>query len=158
MSLGMMYTAQFNGVAVSAQQDLFELTAPSDAVVVVHQVVLTQSSDVGDAQEEGLSILMKRGATTSGSGGSAVTPAALQHGFPAAGTAVERSNTTKASSGTIVTLHAEAWNIRAPLVWLPPPELRIVLSPSQRFTVELATTPNDSITMNATLYFEELGG
>lgn len=154
----MMYTAQFAGVAVSAQQDLFELVAPSDAAVIVHQLVLSQSSDTGDAEEEGLLVQLKRGATTSGSGGSSVTPVPLQAGFAAAGSTCEANNTTKASSGTIVTLHSEAWNVRAPLVWLPPPELRIVLSPSARFTVELGTTPNDAITMSGTLYLEEIGG
>ena len=154
----MLYSAQFNGVAVTAQQDFFELVAPADAVVVVHQVHLSQSSDVGDAAEEGLSVLFKRGATTSGSGGSTPTPVPLEAGFAAAGSTVEANNTTKASAGTIVTLHAEAWNIRSPFLWLPPPELRIVLSPSQRFTVELGTTPADSLTVNGTLYFEEIGG
>lgn len=156
--MGMLYTAQFNGVAVTAQQDLFELTAPSDCIVVVHQILLAQTTEVGDAQEEGLSILVKRGATTSGSGGSAPTPAPLEFGWAAAGSAVEVNNTTKASAGTIVTLHADAWNVRSSLLILPTPELRIVLSPSQRLTVELATTPADSITMNGTLYFEEIGG
>lgn len=156
--MGMLYSAQFNGVAATAQQDLFELVAPADAVVVVHQVVLSQSTEVGDAAEEGLAILVKRGATTSGSGGSAVTPAPLEFGFAAAGSTVEANNTTKASAGTIVTLHSEVWNVRSQLLILPTPELRIVLSPSQRLTVELATTPADSITLNGTLYFEEIGG
>lgn len=158
MSLGMMYTAQFSGVSVSAQQDFFELVAPSDAVVIVHQLVLSQSSEVGDAQEEGLLVQLKRGATTSGSGGTTVTPVPLQAGFSAAGSTCEANNTTKSKDGTIVTLHSEAWNVRAPFVWLPPPEGRIVLSPSARFAVELGTTPNDAITMSGTLYFEEYGG
>lgn len=158
MSLGMMYTAQFSGVAVAAQQDLFEVVAPSDAVVVIHQIVLAQSSETGDAQEEGLLVQLKRGATTSGTAGTTVTPVPLQAGFAAAGSTVEANNTTKATSGTIVTLHSEAWNIRAPWMWLPSPELRIVVSPGIRFTVELATTPADSITMGGTIYFEEIGG
>jgi hypothetical protein len=158
MSLGMMYSAQFNGVSVTAQQDLFEVVAPSDAVVILHQLVVTQSSEVGDAQEEGLLIRLRRGMTTSGSGGSSVTPALLQSGFSAAGSTVEVNNTTKSQDGTIVTLHSEAWNIRAPFVWLPPPEARIILSPSARFAVELATTPGDAVTMAGTLILEELGG
>lgn len=154
----MMYTAQFSGVTVSAQQDLFEVVAPADAVVIVHQIVIAQSSETGDAQEEGLLLQLKRGAGTSGTGGSSVTPVPLQAGFAAAGSTVEANNTTKASTGTISTIHSEAWNIRAPYVWLPPPEGRIVLSPSARLTLELATTPNDAITMGGTIYFEELGG
>jgi hypothetical protein len=156
--MGLFYSAQFNAVAATAQQDLFEIVAPADAVVVIHQIALAQSTEVGDAAEEALSILVKRGATTSGSGGSAPTPAPLEFGFPAAGSTVEVNNTTKATAGTIVTLHADVWNVRSQLLILPTPELRIVLSPSQRLTVELATTPADSITMNGTLYFEEIGG
>jgi hypothetical protein len=156
--MGMLYSAQFNGVTVTAQQDLFELVAPSDAVVVIHQILLSQTTEVGDTQEEGLSILVKRGATTSGSGGTTPALVPLENGFTAAGSVVEANNTTKATAGTIVTLHADSWNVRSQLLILPTPELRLVLSPSQRLTVELATTPADSITMNGTLYFEEIGG
>lgn len=156
--MGMLYSAVFSGVAVTAQQDLFELAAPADCIVVVHQIILTQSTEVGDAQEEGLSILLKRGATTTGSGGSTVTPAPTEFGFAAAGSTAKANNTTKATTGTIVTLHAENWNVRSDKLILPTPELRLVLSPSQRLTVELATTPADSITMSGTLYFEEIGG
>jgi hypothetical protein len=160
--MGMMYTAQFNGVAVTAQQDFFELLAPSDAVVIVHMVLLTQTTEAGDAQEEQLSILFKRGvgSVTSGSGGSTPTPAKTESGFAAAGSTVEANNTTKMAtgSGTITTLDADSWNVRADKTWLMPPELRIILSPGERLTVELGTTPADSITMNGVIKFEELGG
>lgn len=156
--MGMMYTAQFNAVACTVAQDFFEITASASRVVVLHQITLMQYTEFGDAQEEDWSILFKRGQTTSGSGGSSVTPAPLNFGQSAAGATVEANNTTKASTGTISTLHADAWNIRGPYLWLPPPELRIVLSPSQRFTVELNSTPVDSVTVNGTVYFEELGG
>jgi hypothetical protein len=154
-----MYAATFAGVAVTAQQDFFEVTAPSDAIVVIHSVEITQSTDVGDAAAEGLSILHKRGATATGTGGSqAVTPAPLEFGFAAAGGVTDTNNTAKASGGTIVTLHASNWIIQQPYLWLPTPEMRHVLSPSQRYTVELATTPADSITVSGTLVFEEIGG
>lgn len=162
MSLGMMYSAQFNGVAVVAQQDFFELLAPADAAVILHQVQISQTTEFGDGSEEDLSILFKRGvgSVTSGSGGTTPTPAKFQSGFAAAGSTVEANNTTKLAVGTgaITTLWADAWNVRAPYLWLPPPELRIVLSPGERLTVELAQTPADSITMNGVLVFEELGG
>jgi hypothetical protein len=157
--MGLVYTAVFNAVAVTAQQDFFELVAPSDAVVKVHRILITQSTEVGDAAEEGLNVLIKRGATTSGSGGGTPpTPQPTEFGFPAAGSTVEINNTTKASAGTIQTLWAENWNIRTPYEWLPTPECQLFLSPSQRLTVELATTPADSITMSGTLVFEEIGG
>jgi len=156
--MGQMFTAQFNGVAVTAQQDFFELVAPADGVVIVHELELSQSSDVGDAAEEGLSLLLKSGAATSGSGGS--TPTAVPtmlDGTAFAGT-VEANNTTKASTGTIVTHAAWNWNVRMPFQKIWTPETRPVVSPSRRLTVELATTPADSLTVSGTITFELIGG
>jgi hypothetical protein len=154
----MIYSIQFSSVAVTAAQDFFELTAPADCIVVIHAVELTQSTDVGDAAAEGLVILHKRGATTSGSGGSAVTPQPLDFGYAAAGSAAEVNNTTIMTSGTIATLHSSNWIIQSPYLWIPAPEYRHILSPSQRYGVSTTSTPADSVTMSGTLYFEEIGG
>lgn len=151
-----LYTVQFNGVAATVQQDLFELTAPSTGAVLLHCLELSQTTELGDAAEEQLLILLKSGQTTSGSGGTAPTPVPLAFGEPAAGTVAEVNNTTKASAGTIVTHAAWAWNVRGEFVKLWTPEMRLVLRPSRRLTVELASTPADSITLNGTLWFEEL--
>lgn len=156
--MGRMYTVQFNGVAVTAQQDFFEIVAPADAVVLLHRIGLSQSTEVGDAQEEGLSILLKSGQTTSGSGGTAPTAVPRQLGDAAFGGTTEVNNTTKASTGTIVTHYAWNWNVRLPFEHVFTPEERPSLSPSQRGTVELGTTPADSITVSGYLVFEELGG
>lgn len=155
--MGRMYSVQFTGVAVVAQQDLFEITAAAGKVLRLHALYLSQSSEVGDAQEEGLSILVKSGQTTSGSGGSAPTPVPLNVTDAAAGFAAEVNNTTKASAGTIVTHHADNWNVRVPFQIIWTPETRPEITGSRRLTVELATTPADSITMSGTLYVEEIG-
>lgn len=151
-----LYTVQFNGVSVTAQQDLFELVAPSTGAVVLHAIELSQTTELGDAAEEQLSILLKSGQTTSGSGGTAPTPVPLAFGDAAAGATAEVNNTTKASAGTIVTHAAWAWNVRTEFMRLFTPEMRPILRASRRMTVELATTPADSITLNGTLWFEEL--
>jgi hypothetical protein len=157
--MGMMYTGQFNAVAVTAQQDLFEITAPSNAVAIIHHIELSQNTEFGDAQEEELLILLRRGvSTTTGSGGSTVTLAKLETGYASPGITAKANNTTKMSSGTITTIMPGAWNVRAERLWLPTPEIRIVLSPSERLTVELATTPADSITMNGVFTAEQIGG
>jgi len=44
-----------------------------------------------------------------------------------------------------------------PFVYLPPPELRIVVPVGDVVVVNLNTTPADSITMSGTMYFEEIG-
>lgn len=157
--MGLMYSATFTAVTVSAQQDFFEINAPSTAAVVVHGVVLGVAggaADATDAQEELLSVLMKRGASVSGTGGTTATASQL-HASAAFGGSVEANNTTKATTGTILTLHADGWNSRSPYMWLPTPEMRPVIPPSGRFTVELATTPADALAVNGTVYFETVG-
>lgn len=156
--MGRVYTVQFNAVAVTAQQDLFEIVAPSDGVVVIHDIQLSQVSEVGDAAEEGLALLMKSGATASGSGGTTPTAVPKELGDAAFGGTTEANNTTKANTGTIVTHDAWNWNIRMPWEKVFTPETRPVLSPSRRWTLELATTPADSITLSGRCTFEEIGG
>lgn len=156
--MGRIYTVPFAAVAVTAQQDFFEIVAPADAVVLVHDICLTQVSEVGDAAEEGLALLMKSGSTTSGSGGSTVTPVPKELGDAAFGGTAEANNTTKATAGTIVTHAAWNWNIRIPFEKIFTPETRPVLSPSRRWTLELATTPADSVTISGFVTIEEIGG
>ena len=67
----------------------------------------------------------------------------IHFGDAAFGGTVEANNTTKASAGTIVTHEVHNWNVRVPYQRIWTPETRPVLSPSRRFTLELATTPAD---------------
>lgn len=150
-----IYTVQFNGVAVTAQQDLFELTAGAAGPITIHALSLSQSSEIGDAQEEGLSILLKQGATTTGSGGT--TPAAIPRDVDdsASTTTAKANNTTKATAGTIVTHEAHNWNVRVPFDKIWTPENRPYAKGGRRLTIELATTPADSITMSGTITWSE---
>lgn len=157
--MGRIYTAQFNEIAVTALQDLFEIVAPADAVVIIHDFLIAQRTDFGDAQAEIMGVILRSGQTTSGSGGASITPAPINLGDAAFGGTVERNNTIKASAGTIVTHYSGAWNIRMPLREIFTPETRPVLSPSRRATLELiGTAPADSLTMSGTITFEEIGG
>ena len=152
-----IYTAQFNGVAVTAQQDLFEIVAPSTGVVLIHELGLSQLTEIKDAEEEMLLILLKSGQTTTGSGGSAPTKVPRLFGDAAASATVAANNTTKATAGTIVTHYNWHWNVRVPFQMIWTPETRPVLSPSRRGTVELATTPADSVTVGGYIVWEAIG-
>lgn len=154
--MGKMYSVQFNAVGVTAAQDFFEVTAASTCSVIIHGWELGQASDYGDAQAEGLRLLLVRGHTTSGSGGSAPTPAALSSNVTAAASATEANNTTIASAGTAVTLFATAWNIQAGHVMWFTPECRPRIAPSERIVLRSPNTPADSITISGTLFFEEI--
>lgn len=153
--MGRIYVASFEEVAVSAAQDLFEVVAPADATVKIHSVTITQSSDAGDAQAEMLPILLHRG-TATGTGGTTVTPSPSSEGDTAFGGVVEANNTTQSVEGTF--LPAEAFNVQIGFFYLPPPEDRIEVSPSQLFIVELQSAPADALTMSGWVKFEEIGG
>lgn len=156
--MGRMYSVSFTAVAVTAAQDLFEVVAPADSVVVLHALYLGQTTELADAAEEQLRISIKSGQTTSGSGGSSATPVPLALGDAAFGGTAEVNNTTIAANGTIVTHHNDTWNIRGPYQLVFTPETRKILSPSARMTVELVAAPADSVTISGTLYIEEIGG
>lgn len=148
------YVSTFSAVAITAAQDIFELTAPAAGVARLVGVIFNQSSDSGDAQAESLDIKIVRGHTTSGSGGSAFTPIPLNSADTAAGSACEINNTTIASAGTAVNLLADAPNIQiGEMIWFPP-EMRPTARNSERIVVRISA-PADSITASATLYFEE---
>jgi hypothetical protein len=155
---GRIYSAQFSGQASAAQVDFFELNAPADGVVELLELHLGNQTEVGDTQEEMLLIAIKSGQTTSGSGGATPTAVPRQLGDSAFGGTVETFNTTKASAGTIVTHEVHAWNVRVPFTRIWTPETTIIINPSGRLTVELGTTPADSITYCGTIVFREIGG
>lgn len=150
--MGRMYSAVFEEVAVTAAQDLFEINAASDSVVVVHSLEISQSSDTDSEQ---LNLLIHRG-STSGSGGSSVTARPMEAGDAAFGGTVEANNTTQSSEGNII--HSAAFNVLSGYVFVWTPETRPVVSPSGRLIIELQTVPADSLTMSGTVVFEEIGG
>jgi len=160
--MGRKYSAHFQAVTVTAQQDFFEILAPTDSVVLVHAIEIEQSTEVGDAQEEMLQILLKRGvgSVTSGSGGTTPTAQPVEDGDTAFGGTVEANNTTRMAtgSGSIEQLASWSWNERVPFNKTFIPELRPNISPGNRLTIELATTPADTMNISGTVWFEEVGG
>lgn len=150
------YSATFSAVAITAAQDLFEINAPSTKPVVILGCELGQYTEVGDAQDEFLSLTFVTGYTTSGSGGSAFTALPLDPGDAAFGGTVEINNTTVANTGTAAIRHASAWSVRGQYIWLPPPEMRVIIAAAGRGVLRI-TAPADSVTTNGTIYFAEIG-
>lgn len=157
-----MYTAQFSAVAVTAAQDLFEVLAPTDAVVKIHDWLIMQTSDVGDAAEEILRLECVRGVgtVTSGSGGTTPTAQPVEDGDTAFGGTVEANNTTRMAvgTGTLETLPQYGWNVRQPYEKVYTPETRPVISPGNRWTLSLPVAPADSLTVTGSVTVEEIGG
>lgn len=154
-----VYTCTFEGTAVTAAVDFFELTPGDDKPLEVLGLFLSQSSDVGDAAEEILRIKVIRGHATTGTGGTqAATPRPVSANDAAAGFTYDTLNTTIASTGTAVDLHADAFNIRTGFgLWLPEGCEWGVGQGNTTLVVRLMAAPTDSLTMSGTVYVREQG-
>lgn len=150
--MGRIYTVSFTDVAVTAAQDFFQIEAVT-VPAIIHAVYISQSTDVGDAAAEALTLRIRRvtDALTN-----VTAEAQLDTGDAVALADLNVNDTTPLTTGA-QTIHAECWNIAMPFVYLPTPELRVVVPVGDVVTVNLVTTPADSITMSGTMYFEEIG-
>jgi len=149
--MGRKYSVTLSA-AVTASGDLIEIASPSDAITIIHSLEITQSTDT---DSEALRGTLSR-CTSSGSGGSTATPRPLEVGDPAYGGTVETQNGTPA--GTLTLIHTFGWNVLNGYMWLPTPELRPVLSPSGMAVFRIETAPADSVNLEITITFEEVGG
>lgn len=146
--MGRIYTVEFSIAAHTAQVDYLELLTAAEKPVSIIGWEFGQLTEVGDAQEEFLHLVLKRvtGAPTSGTGGGTAVITPLFPNDTAASFSVETGNTTKLTGGTSVTMKRYAWNVRTNSVYFPPPEGRIVVAGATRLVLEETTTPADSIT------------
>lgn len=153
-----IYTVVFQAVAITASQDLFEITPADDKPVGLLGIFLANHTDFKDAEDENLRWSVIRGHTTSGSGGSAPTPRPTGRSDAAAGFTAEVNNTTKATTGTTHVLHADGFNVRAGLAhWWTPETIPQATQGDTTLIVRLEGAPVDSITFDGTLYVAEWG-
>lgn len=153
-----VYTVSFTEIAVTVAVDVFEITPADDKPIEVLGLFISQSSDFGDAAAEIIPYRVIRGHTTSGSGGTATTPRPLDRSGAAAGFAAETNNTTAASVGSTVDLHAAAFNVAVgEALWLPDECLWEATQADTTLVVRLASAPADSIDLSGTLYVREAG-
>ena len=150
------YTASVQAVAASAAQDVYELNPADDKPVKITGFELGQSTDFGDANDEGVRIAVRRNNSTSGSGGSTPSPIPGDPHDGAAGFTVEANNTTKASTGSPLVVAATTWSIRASTAWwFPDNSAPGADQGSPRICVELVAAPADSITIDSSVYVRE---
>jgi len=158
MARDRVYTVEFEGVAVTAAVDFFQLTPADDKPIEIIGVFLGQSSDLGDAASEILRYRVIRGHATTGSGGASPTPRPLNRSGAAAGFTAMTNNTTVATAGTAINLHSDVFHIAAGLpLWLPEGCEWEASQADTLIVVRLMAAPTDSLTMSGTLYVVEQG-
>lgn len=159
--MGRMYAIPFyDTIDAGAQHDLVEITAPSDAIVVVHGIRVGQQT-LGPLTTEdvlGLGELVRLGSSGSGGSGGSATP--LESGDAAFGGSVEINNSTL--GGTPTDVYAEVFNLLAGWFYTPTPEQRIVVSPSGilalRITNPTNATTGSNVDFGGIVTVEEIGG
>lgn len=158
--MGRVYETFTSGVAVTTAIDMWEILAATGKPIRVHEWNVWQTTDLGDAAEEILTIQEVRGvgSVTSGSGGSSPTIHPTDDNDAANGATVEANNTTRmaAGSGTLESLAARGWNIRIPYEKVYTPETRPRINPGDRWTLAITTAPADSITISTSIKYEEI--
>jgi hypothetical protein len=151
-----MYTAPLDGVSVAAVCELFFIAAPADAVVLLHEVVITQ--DTSETSEQ-LPINIFRTATDQAAKGTSNTPAPLAAGDPAFGGVVRTNILTAETFATETTmLFRQSQNVLGGWHWLWTPETRPVISPSGRVVIKLDAAPAAALPISGYVVFEEIGG
>ncbi len=163
-TLPRVYSVPFDNVAITTTADFFELDPAADKPIAILGIDIGQTNRTGDANEDLLRWSIRRftGATiTSGSGGSAPTPAVLSGTGQAAGFTAETANTTIATtSGTNTLLYASTFNTRVGLFWVPPPEWDfefVDTSGNCKLLVRLEEAPAASTTFSGTIIIAEGG-
>ena len=151
------YTVNLTPTAFTVAADLIALAAADDIPIKVLAIRVWQTTELGDAAEETLTLNLVRGNTSAGSGGAAGTQVPKNPKDAAASFTSRTADTTAASSGTAVTPYSTGWNVRAPFEYVFPEEQRPGTDQGTGFLVlRLGGAPADSITIGASIDVMEL--
>lgn len=152
----------FDFLAADTDMDLLYLKPAADKPIRLRGIRLSQTTEVGDAQEEGLrlTVIAVPATVTVGSGGSAVTPVDVNRRInsTAGFTARVHDTTLATTSSSLITKEEFGWNIRnTPFeLWWPDDTYAPSCSNAEALVVRCPTTAADTITMQITAWVEEL--
>lgn len=147
------FSAPITPTSVSTATDIFHITAAAENAVTLIGFELYNTSATGDANERIFSMALIRG-VTGGTGGTALTEINFgDGGGSAASAAVLAFNTTASTAGTVMA-HI-GWNVRVPLPWYPPPELRPTVDAGQDPLVLRLLAAPAATTVGGTIFWFE---
>jgi hypothetical protein len=142
--------------------DLFSFVPADDKPITLRGFRLSQPTELGEIQEEGLEITIRRFGTavTIGSGGSAVTAQAPpeESADPVWGFSARTNDTTVATTtGTNFLYDILAWNVRnSPYeIWYPDKKFCLKAKQTEAIIIRNETVIADTITLCLTAWVEE---
>lgn len=148
--MGRFYVVTMDAVSINAAKDLIRITAPSDSILLIHEVTVQQ--DESETSEQAAVQLHR--ASTDGTGTSYTAEPLDASDTAFAGTAIVNLTADTTPSAL---LRRESFNWLNGYQYLPTPETRIVIPPSGRFVVRLENNPSATLTVTANVVFEEIG-
>lgn len=153
---GLIYTAtQSNVTVTNAAQNLWELIAAAGVSILVHSIRIEFVPTItsGVAQDVRAQINIQT-ITSTGTGGSAVTPRAVnRRNTVAATTTVNGLVTTPGTLGVVMS--SSNPSVIVPYERIFTPDQRIPVSGGARLAVNLGAGLGGSVTMSSEIYFEE---
>lgn len=148
---GRIYTAPLDAITVTtdADQDVWGLASNSSKQVILHGFSLTASYTT----DERIRLRLIR-RTAVGTGGGAITSAAVDQGNAiAAGATLRALDTTPGAGATI--LNGWQWGQQGELLYLPTPELRDVISVSSFICLNVQSATGGTRTWSGWVRWEE---
>lgn len=142
--------------AASGDYDLFELVPADDRPIELVALFLGNKSEVGDAQDEMLTIKVSTDFTVS-SNGTATTPRPLDQRDGAAGFTAEVLGATVANTGTEIIPMVDSFNVRAGLQWILPEIMRPKVDQGDTaMYIRMQSAAADDLTLSGTAWVREL--
>jgi hypothetical protein len=143
------YTVTLTPTAIAAATtDLIALASADDIPIKIRAIRWWQTSDVGDAQDEVITLQLVRGNTSAGSGGATFTPLPKNPKDAAASFTARVGDTTAASAGTATIPYQTGVNVRAPFEMVFPEDMMVGTDQGTGFLVlRLGAAPADSLTL-----------
>lgn len=159
MAAGRRYVAVLDSLAVTTAIEFFWATAPTDAVVYLEEVSITQ--DASETSEQ-LLLSLARTTTDSSGGGTGNTPNPIEVGDPAYGGTV-RTAVAAASSADTTMIRQDAQNVLNGWLWKGSyEEPLLILSPTagtaSRMVLRCVNAPAASLNFSGYIILREIGG
>jgi hypothetical protein len=154
---GLLYTTTFDNVSVTnAAQDIWEFVAGATVGVLIHavriSVVPTITSGVPQDARAQIRFAIR---STTGSGGAAVTPRAVNPRMTvAASVTTTRTVTTPGTIGNV--LDADQFSIVMPYERVYTPAQRVFVPAATRWVINLEAGMGAAYNTSSTVWFEEL--